>query len=216
MIANDCNFYSSIPITQQASDSDSIDAFRYVQAKHRTRLRKTKKTAVSKGARLEILNKNDGKPYPKNEVETLIKVMETAGIRTEAYFSEAMLKFWQKLYESEVLSLALLYEGETVMSCNFMFYDERRREYIKWIMLYRENNWNMILNILLVDHIYTQGGGSINFARGIYDYKLSNFHPDVKPLFCVKIAKTRWGHFKNIVSTAFHYSKPIIKSFIRK
>ena len=215
-ITHDNNYYSTIPILKLPSDTDSIDSFRFVQAKHRQKLRKTRKNCLAQGGRLEILKKADDRKYPEDEINSLMKIMIADGIRAKEYFSDQMLSYFKALYEANILTIALLYESDELRSCNFIYYDERCREYIKWIMLYKENSWNMVLNIMLVDYIYNHGGGSINFARGIYDYKLSNFHPDVKPLFCVKISKTGWGHFRNILSTAFHFSKPIIKSFLRK
>lgn len=77
-----------------------------------------------------------------------------------------------------------------------------------------DNTWNMKINLMIADYLYNNGGATINFARGIYDYKMVNFHPDVKPLFCLKVSKTKWGHLKNIINTAFHYFKPVIKSWL--
>lgn len=214
MITHEMNYYSSIPIYASETDSDSIDAFRYVHSKQRKNLRKTK-NRISTECEFRILSASQGDPYPENEISTLINTMLDNGIRAREYFSDKMLSFWRRLYSENVLSIAILTDKTQALSCNFMFYDKKHNEYIKWIMLYKESSWNMAINILIADHIYTdKSHGNINFARGIYDYKLTNFHPDVKPLFCVKIAKTRWGHFKNIVSTAIHYSKPIVKSFL--
>lgn len=213
MISHDMNFYSSIPIYTKTGDKDCISAFRYVRAKQSKNLRKSKKQ-IESNCSFEIRRATDGDEYPQKEVETLVAQMLKAAIRDKSYFSDEMLAFWRDLYEKGVLVAALLYENDEIRTCNFMYYDEKRNEYIKWIMLYKENSWNMKINIMIADYLYNNGGGTINFARGIYDYKLTNFHPDVKPLFCVRIAKTRWGHFRNILSTALHYSKPIIKSWL--
>lgn len=211
-ITHDINYYSSIPVYRHPSDTDPVDAFRYVRAKQRKNLRKQKKW-IDTNCRFEISRKSNN-DYPQQEIETLVNQMLSDGIRVKEYFSEKMLSFWKKLYDDNILCVALLYKDDEIMSCNFMYYDDKHNEYIKWLMLYRENSWNMMINIMISEYLYNNGGGSINFARGIYDYKLTNFHPDIKPLFCVRTAKTRWGHFKNIISTAFHYSKPIIKSFL--
>ncbi|MDE7126140.1 MAG: hypothetical protein K2O12_06655, partial [Muribaculaceae bacterium] len=206
--------YSTIPIFSKDSDSDSIDAFRYVAGKQRKKLR-SKKKLIDTECTFEIRRKKDGSAYPGREVEQLVGHMISEGIRVKEYFSDEMLAFWERLYDSDVLCVALLYKGGEIVTCNFMYYDERHREYIKWLMLYRENSWNMAINIKIAEYIYKNDeGATINFARGIYDYKLVNFHPDVKALFCVKIAKTKFGHIKNMLSLAVHYSKPVIKSLL--
>ncbi len=214
MIAYDMNYYSSIPIYKLDSDKDSIDAFRYVKSKRHKKLRKSIKEVQN--CKFVIARKSEGVPYPEADVQYLVNKMLSDGIRVKEYFSSAMLSFWKMLYESNVVCMAMLYEGNEIRTCNFMFYDEKRNEYIKWLMLYKEGRWNMIINIMIADYLYQNGGGNINFARGIYDYKLENFHPDVKPLFCLRIAKTPFGHIKNMCAAAIHYAKPIVKQIIRR
>lgn len=215
MITHDMNFYSSIPVYSLPDDKDSISAFRYVRAKQLKNLRKSKKQ-TSSNCTFEIRRIADGHAYPQKEIDTLVNQMLNKGIRVKSYFSDEMLSFWKELYDSGVLIAALLYENGEIKTCNFMYYDEKRNEYIKWLMLYMENSWNMKINIMIADHIYHNGGGIINFARGIYDYKLTNFHPDVKPLFCVRIAKSPWGHIRNMFAVAVHYSKPVMKTLLRR
>lgn len=212
-IVHDINYYSSIPIYATSSDKDFIDAFRYVAAKQRRTLRKTL-SKIETDCEFTILSAQNGDSYPERQISEIVHKMVDDGIRAEEYFSERMLFFWKQLFEDGVLSIAMISRVGEVESCNFMYYDKKNNEYIKWIMLYVESSWNMKINIMIARYIYENGGAAINFARGIYDYKLVNFHPDVKPLFRVMIAKTKWGHFKNIISTAFHYSKPIVKSWL--
>lgn len=212
-ITHDINHYPKLPIYQAKDDKDSVSAFRFLRSQQIKKLRKIQKQ-IESNCSFEIRRATDGDEYPQKEVETLVAQMLKAAIRDKSYFSDEMLAFWRDLYEKGVLVAALLYENDEIRTCNFMYYDEKRNEYIKWIMLYKENSWNMKINIMIADYLYNNGGGTINFARGIYDYKLTNFHPDVKPLFCVRIAKTRWGHFRNIMSTALHYAKPIVKSWL--
>lgn len=215
MITHDMNFYSSIKIYSSVNDKDSMSAFRHVRAKQIKNLRKSKKQ-TNTNCTFEIYCASNGQAYPQKEVDELVGQMLADGIRVKEYFSDRMLAFWKELYNAGVLSAALLYENGEVKTCNFMYYDDKHNEYIKWLMLYKENSWNMKINIMIADYLYNHGGATINFARGIYDYKLTNFHPDVKPLFCVRIAKTPWGHIKNMLGAAFHYSKPIIKTMLRR
>ena len=214
VITTDINYYSTVSIASKPTDIDSIDAFRAVPSKRKGKLRKIKNDK-NNNCYLRIYNKTDGQPYPQKAINTLVNNMISDGIRVKEYFSDEMLVFWEKLYESDIISIAILYQNDIEKACSFLLVDKKKSEYIEWIILYNEKSWNVATCLWIEDYIYQSGDHSIfNFARGIYDYKLTNFHPDVKPLFCVKIAKTRWGHFKNIVSTAIHYSKPIVKSFL--
>lgn len=216
MISHDFNFYSKIEIYTSEGDKDFVDSFRYVQSKQRRNLRK-KNNLINQECDFKILSASAGNPYPKDKVDYLVSNMLSSGIRAKEYFSEKMLNFWEELYRSNILSIAIISSGANIKALNFMYFDAKKNEYIKWLMLYEDSSWNMAINIKIAEYIYlNRPGTTINFARGIYDYKLVNFHPDVYPLFRVMIAKSRWGHFKNIISTAFHYSKPIIKSFLRR
>lgn len=216
LICQDFNYYSTIPIIAKDNDKDEIDAFRFVLAKQRNNLRKMRKRGHS-DCSFEILSSNEGNPYPLEEIKALASRMISDGKRVRDYFSDSFMEFWEKLYEKGLLSVAVLRRGDEVLSCNFMFPDKKHKEYIKWLMLYTENQWNMVINILIAEHIYHSDDiGGINFARGIYDYKLTNFHPDVKALFCLRIAKTRWGHIRNMLAVAIHYVKPVVKSFLRR
>lgn len=212
-IVHDINYFSSIVINKLPGDKDSIDSFRYVKAKQRKNLRKTF-SKISDSCVLQICSKSTGYSYPEKQISLLINKMVSDGIRKKCYFSDSMQNFWRHLYDNDVLTVALISENGKVESANFMYYDNKQNQYIKWIMLYMDNTWNMKINLMIADYLFNNGGATINFARGIYDYKMVNFHPDVKPLFCLKVSKTKWGHFKNIFNTAFHYFKPIIKSWL--
>lgn len=216
LVCQDFNYYSTIPIIAKDSDKDEIDAFRYVLAKQRSNLRKTKKRSRT-DCSFGILSAKEGHPYPAEEIRSVANRMVDEGKRAREYFSNSFMAFWEKLYEKGLLSVAVLKRGDEVLSCNFMYPDAKHKEYIKWLMLYTENQWNMVINILIAEEIYhSDEVDTINFARGIYDYKLTNFHPDVKALFCLRIAKTRRGHIRNILATAVHYAKPVVKSFLRR
>lgn len=215
LIIYNCNHYSIISILKESNDKDCIDSIRTIPSKKKWNHRKILKE-LPENTSFRLLSQNSKDEFPSQAIHMLCNKMVNLGIRTNEYFSENMFSFWKALYESNVLTVALIYDSNNVKAANLMLYDSKRNEFISWITLYVGKSWNLAINIKIVEHIYNNGGGGINFARGIYDYKLTNFHPDVKPLFCVKIAKTRWGHFKNIVSIALHYSKPIIKSFLRR
>lgn len=213
-IIHQINHYSTLSVQVNETDKDFIDCLRNITSKKKWVHRKMLKSSNDNWS-LKMYSLSMGNNFPLDEINTLSNEMISIGIRTKDYFSENMLAFWKSLYENNILTIALLYDKDIIMAANLMIFDSKRNEYISWITLYTEKSWNVAINIKILEYIYINGG-NLNFARGIYDYKLVNFHPDVKALFCVKIAKTKWGHFKNIMSTAFHFSKPIIKSFLRR
>lgn len=213
MITNDINFYPVVPISPKETDKHFTDAFITVPSKKRWNLKKTFNQA-QENISFVLVSKSDGAEYPESDINALVDTMVGNGSRTSEYFSKDMLSWWRRMYENSTLSFAIVYENEIPKSCTLVFYDKIKNECVTWIMLYEYSKWNMRSNLLISKYIYGNGEGILNLARGIYDYKVNNFHPDVKPLFCLRVAKTKWGHFKNIVATALHYSKPIVKSWL--
>lgn len=212
-ITHDLNYYSLVHVIPKDSDKTCIDAFRNVPSKRRGKLRKIHESV--KDCQFDIHSISQKQPYPKNQIESLVNKMLSDGIRVKEYFSDRMLAFWEDLYLTGVVDIAILSNDGKPAACSFLLINEKNTEYIEWLILYQDKSWNVAICLCIEEYIYShEPHGIFNFARGIYDYKLTNFHPDVKPLFSVKIAKTRWGHIKNMAAVAFHYSKPIIKSFL--
>ncbi|MDO4818822.1 MAG: hypothetical protein Q3994_00390 [Prevotella sp.] len=210
----DCNYYSVIEIYKKETDIDSIDSIRNISASRKKKLRKAIESTSCTS--LKLLAKSSGDLFPDGEIECLVDCMVSKGIRSKSYFSSEMIAFWRKLYDRAVLTIGCYFESGLIHSINFMFYDKSENEYIKWIMLYRDNSDNMKLNLMLIDNIYRNGGGRINFARGIYDYKMEKFHPDVYPLFSVYLSKSKMRHLVNTFIININYLKQVVKSIIRK
>lgn len=212
---SDCNYYSTINICQQDKDKDFIDAFRNVNAKQRKNFR----TLLKKNdgnVLFKIYDSKNDDEYPQEIVNYLTEKMICDGKRVRSYFSENMLRFWKELYDKGILIAAVLQINGEIKSLNFMYYDTKRKEYIKWIMLYIENHFNLLINLYIAKYIYEDGGATINFARGIYDYKLVNFHPEVKPLFRLIISKSMWSSLWALWRVDYYYIRQIGKKILRK
>ena len=211
----DINYYSVIPIFPKTIDKDFVDAFSFVASKRKKKLRNQHK-ATLQGCEFKIYDKANGDIYPEDVVNSLTEIMVVKGYRARTYFSMSMLNFWKELYEKELLICAVLRQGGVALSCNFMFYDSKSKEYIKWIMLYEDGHYNLAINVEIADYIYKNQGAYINFARGIYDYKMENFHPIVYPLYRVIITKSIWQHIKAVCCVTFNNVKTILKQYLKK
>lgn len=207
------NYYSKIQIVKNAADRDFVDSFKALNAKRKKNLRVVlKKSGVTD---YRVLMHVQGDEYPYEDVNRLVCSMINSGIRTKDYFSDSFQRLWMDLYEREVLLIAIITDVYGVQSVNFMFYNEFCNEYIKWLMLYNDAKWNMILNLKLMDFLYTKGGTTVNFSRGIYDYKLVNFHPDVKPLFQIEIHKDKIVYKKKLLGEISGRLKQLVKLSIK-
>lgn len=214
LIVHDFNAYSQIDIQKRDEDKGFVDSIRHINGKKKKNLM----TRLRKEHDLELLicHKGNEQPFPMDEVQYLSGVMIEKKERASSYFSSKMIEYWKEMYEAGILSIAMLYQQQEIKSINFMFYGNNRNEYIKWIMLYSDKRYNLVINLKLIELFYNSGGARVNFARGVYDYKMENFHPQVNNLYRLTISKSLWTSIKALMSTNFHYSKMIVKSIIRK
>lgn len=196
----ECAFYSMLPLSQENEDKDFVDGLRSLNAKKKKNLRRYY-DSFKENYVLKLLCKERGNLYPSDAIREMTLLMINKGIRSKEYFSSNMLRLWEELYEKCVLDIAVLIKDKDVVSINFIYNDKKHSEIIKWIMLYEDNSFNKAINLMIAEELYRQGGYTINFARGIYDYKLVNFHPDVKTLFKVTINKNYLCVLTNYLET---------------
>lgn len=210
-IIRDCNFYSSVNIRKKVGDTYFTDGITTLNSNKRGKL-KAQFKKFEKNTAFQLCNVSNT-PYPEDIINGIIDEMTSSGKRSRDCFDARFMQFCKDLYESGLLSIGILSENGEPKICEINFIDKKRREYITWIIVYVQSHWNSIANIRAFEWCY-HNEMSINFARGIYPYKMTNFHPSVYPLFRVDIAKTKWGHFKNMLSAAIYYVKPVVKQII--
>lgn len=121
-----------------------------------------------------------GDPWPEELICSLTSSMIAAGIRKEKYFSGPFLEFIREIYESGAMMISATCIGDNPVSCNLCL--KNGNEVIDWMALYREphyNGWNLLS---LIGWMQGNGFGTLNFARGIYPYKMHNYKPAVGSL----------------------------------
>lgn len=209
---HDINAYSKIDIYHQDSDKSFLDAIRNINGQRRKKLKK--ELQQESNLRFLFLEKREGFPFPKKEIYHLVHLMVTDKIRKQEYFSEEMIQFWMQMYDNNLLTITLLFQNEEIKAINFLFHSINKNEYIKWIILYADKRYNSIINLKLIEYLYKEDFTTINYARGIYDYKMKNYHPTVYCLYRLEIEKTFSNSLRGLISLNKHYAKKIIKSFL--
>ena len=128
--------------------------------------------------------------FPRMVVEDLMKEMINKGLRTANYFSTSFKLFVEDLYKERLICIITTEEENVVRSASISFVSPKCNEYIQWLALYTEKQYN-IWNILnLVNSLRHSEGGRVNFARGIYEYKNRNFRPRINNLMVIKYKKS--------------------------
>lgn len=179
--------YPLVRMHKSYDDSDFVDSLVGCNSNHRCKLRKILKDNGSFNIQLY----NHPEKYPEDEIRQLADFMVSEGLRTRKYLSNDFLEYFSTLYNTGLVYVVMLYENTTVCCCSFILNDKRANEYIKWVVLYRNGKFNTILNLLLMDYMYNNDVKNLNFARGVYAYKLNKYHPSVYTLHQLEIFGSR-------------------------
>jgi len=83
-----------------------------------------------------------------------------------------------------------------------------------WIDMYDNAKMINIYNyILFLENISRDNSVNISFGRGVYDYKVANFKPDIKQLFAIYIYENQ---LNLSLFLFFDKIKDILKSIYKK
>ncbi|MDA0890647.1 MAG: hypothetical protein O3A52_05805, partial [Bacteroidetes bacterium] len=87
-------------------------------------------------------------------------------------------------------------------------------EYLFWIDMYDNSKMINIYNyISFIERISQENNIKINFGRGVYDYKVTNFKPDIKQLFAFYIFSNK---LQLLIFLFVDNIKEILKSIYKK
>ena len=205
--------YSYLPISSNQEDGSSfIDSFHHLTAKERNRLKNIEKKATNLSFRIITI---DSEAYPEKEVMDLVQVMIKKGIRSTAYFSDSLLGFIKDLYQTGILKIGMIYQGENLGSISF-FYQCKTGMCIQWIIVYSDKAYNLQAKLRIIKSVYDSGGGIFNFGRGTYAYKIQHFRPIIQNLFCVDIPFRRKSRMMLMLDSLKEFNKKIMYNIIKK
>ena len=209
------NYYSFFQIEQYETGISYIDRIDQIgNAKDRNRLKKLDNKV--RDLHLEIIKKSESKEYPERIVSSLVRTMIQNGIRTNAYFNHQFLSVFKELYDNNLILIAVTWKGSDPVSLSLSLTNSKN-EIIQWIALYKEKQYNIYNIMQLVKYLYETGGNvRFNFARGIYEYKLRNFRPVLKSLYCLRYSKSIYNQVKDVLACTVMQAKPLLKSIFRR
>lgn len=167
----------------------AIDTLDQLTTKEKYRLKNIYSKMTKAGVSWKIYDISAEK-WPSRLVGDLCRYMVENGIRRDRYFSPRFIDFLRSAYESGELFVCATLDGGEPAACNLFLHSARSREYIDWIALYKNpssNSWNLLQ---FIDHLHSEGGGTLNFARNIYKYKTHNYRPVIRSLDRLRYSKS--------------------------
>lgn len=200
----------SLMVMDSCAD-DYLQSIKFMNNKDRYKLKKMSKKCEK--LEFKFLDKSNGMS-PAPILEELVNSMTSSGLRTEAYFTKEFMNVIYDCYNAGILTVAVTYKDGEAMAANL--YMINGNEYIDWLAVYKEGQYNTFNLLQMLEYIYNHGGGSLNFARGQYDYKIRNFKPVLHCLYRITYTKSKFGQFKNWLDATKYYLKTVVKPYVRK
>ena len=159
------------------------------RSKQKTEFRRVKKKNADKV--YHILSK-DNSDFPISEIFQLKEKMIDLGLRKANFLDEERLLLLKELYNSNRILISIVKSNIKIHAISFILRNEN--EYLFWIDMYDDSKMINIYNyILFIENISFKNSVKVNFGRGIYDYKIENFNPDIKQLFAIYIYKNQFN-----------------------
>ena len=179
------------------------------RSKQKTEFRRVKKKNAGKDHYILI---NEDSYFPINEIYQLRERMVRLGFRKANFLDEDRLLLLKELFNSNRILISIVKSKGSTNAISFISRNEN--EYLFWIDMYDNSKLINIYNyILFIENISLDDSVNINFGRGVYDYKLENFKPDIKQLFAIYIYKNK---FKLTLFLVFDRTKNFLKSVYKK
>ena len=179
------------------------------KSKQKTTFRRIKKRYDDNSYSLLLKDKSE---FPVNEIYQLKNRMIDLGIRESNFLDRDRLLFLEELYNADRMLVSMVKNNNNVRAISFIL--KNNNTYLFWIDMYDNTKMINIYNyILFIENISSKENVVINFGRGIYDYKMVNFKPDVKQLFAIYIFRSQ---IQKLFFLMINKTKVIIKMIYKK
>ena len=202
--------YTIVPAMKEC-DKTLIDSLPHLSTKDRSNLKKIQKGFSE--LKYAVLNISNTK-FEATGVKEIVEYMSKSGLRTDAYFSESFISFIRELYNDGLISVALTSKCAEPVAANICI--NRGHDFFNWLAVYKDGKMTTTNLLQTIQFIYENGGGILNFARGIYEYKVRNFRPEIYNLYRIEYSKKKLGQICNLLSVYKYYAKCVLRPLIRK
>ncbi len=130
-------------------------------------------------------------PFPKSELFSLRDKMIRLGLREYDFLTNERLYLIERLYKSGILILHFMKDREKINSCNIIM-KKSDNEFMFWIDLFDNSKMiNIASYIRFIESVSLESSVVMNFGRGRYFYKVSNFSPIFDSLYQIDVYGSR-------------------------
>ena len=153
--------------------------------------------------------------FPESDLIRLRDIMILRGIRDDNFLDNNFLLFIRKLYNSNLMMLGCLKHEGQIQAINIVL-KRLDGELLFWIDLFNQEQMINIANYInLLQKTSFEDNARINFGRGRYFYKVSNFAPCFKQLYSVYLFPNSFSKMSFIIFEQFRQILRLIYKKIR-
>ena len=191
-----------------------FDNFDYLSSKQRSELKRVYKKHSNLKCVIYDIKANE---FPKSLIEEIVEEMIMNNIRDENFLNKTLLDVIESLYNGGTMIISsLVDENRRTLSMNFILKSRDKSAYLFWIDIYRDIPYlNLSAYLYFIEWLTLNKKESftIDFGRGLYDYKTKNFIPDIELQFTLYYAKSNFDFIKYLIKLTTLLS---IKNFYKK
>jgi hypothetical protein len=185
----------------------NVSHFRSHQ-KHR--INKAYKKHEDKQSQILSIDQHD---FPKKDILILSLKMISLSIRKDNFLTNERLALIECLYNAGIIIINILKKEDQVISMNILLKNSLS-EFIFWIDLFDDTKMiNIASYIYFIRTASSENSVDINFGRGRYFYKNSNFAPEFHALYGIYIFPNTWQRLRFII---FEEVKELLKLVYKK
>ena len=205
---------NALSFKKMGAKKSFFENFDYLSSKQRSELKRLYKK--HSGFECVIFSTGTHK-FPKDEIEEIVKEMVSSNLRDKNFLNGTLLGVIESLYNEGVMIISSLIDKEKkIYSMNFILKNKDKSVYLFWIDIYRNLPYlNLSAYLYFIEWLTLNKKESftIDFGRGLYDYKIKNFLPDIELQFTLFYAKNNLGFIKYLIKLSLLSS---VKNFYKK
>lgn len=188
--------------------------FDYLSSKQRSELKRLYKKHSNFECKVYDV---DTQEFPRGKIEEIVKEMVLNDTRDTNFLNETLLDIIESLYNKGTIIISSLTDrNNETYAMNFIMESRGESVYLFWLDIYRNvpyinlSSYLYFIEWLTLNRKYPF---TIDFGRGLYDYKVKNFIPEIKLQFSLFHAKNSIDFIRYLVKLSTIMT---IKNFYKK
>lgn len=196
-------------------DDDFFNCFKYLDKKRRKKIRQLykKNHTLLKSDYIDILIEE----FPEEEIVEIVDFMKETKRRGKSFFNDELISIVKYLYKQNLLLIQRVYDKDnTIMSMKFILKQEYKNHYYLWMTIYKDYpQINILSHIFFIEYLCNNLSDKfiIDFCRGLYNYKTTNFLPKIEQHYIFFYSKSNITFSIYLLKTFIKFA---IKNFYKR